>query len=274
MDFSVVQQDLEEVPNGEVYFIFMEDDNEKCKIGKSDNPKKRTSQLQTGNPYELYVYKTVKGYARLEKMLHAYFAKYRIRKTEWFNITFADVDNIVDQYNELQAENEQISDDEIEENDNIQERELVEETETTIITKTKVYKTTEEKYTCEKCGKEFTQGKHFQNHLNKKVSCDKKHTCVKCGKEFPSNSALSAHLNRITSCVPENSSIITKDKNKCQYCGKTYSNVYNLKRHVSACNKDKNIIYLMEKLLEKQQNAFAKQINQLQQHINNNAMKK
>lgn len=261
MDYSIIQQDLEEAPNGEVYFIFMKGDDDKCKIGKSDNPKKRTAQLQTGNPYELYIYKTLKGYAGLEKMLHTYFKEYKIRKTEWFNITFTDVDDIVQQYNELQAENDQILEDT--EIDNLLEElvEEIEETETTKITKKKVFKTMKEKHVCQKCGKEFTQERYLQNHLNKKVPCDKKHKCVKCNKEFPSNSALSAHLNKITSCVPKETLMtdFTENKYICQYCNKTYATTSSLKRHqIEVCSKNiSKIDYLISLVMElKEENAL------------------
>lgn len=272
MDYLLIEQDLEEVPNGEVYFIFMKDNDGKCKIGKSDNSKKRTTQLQTGNPYELYIYRALKGYARLERLLHVYFNEQRIRKTEWFNITFKDVDEIVEQYNALQAENEQISEDELEEKDNIidekianeSETELIEEIETTIVNK-KVYRMKKEArpFVCKKCGRDFTQDRYLQNHLNKKVSCDKKHTCMKCNKEFASNSALSAHLNRVTPCVPEEIPIIDIPKNekRCQYCYKIYSNTQNLKRHQQTCDKETNMRHVIELMAEKDK------IIQLQQQL-------
>ena len=278
MDYSLVEQDLEGTPEGEVYFIFMEGDDQKCKIGKSDNPTKRTSQLQTGNPYELYVYKTLPGYARLEKMLHNYFKEKNIKR-EWFNITFEDVDGIVEQYYEAKEENELFSEleennKESEEKDNILDNgtiELIEETETTVIKK-KVYRMKKElrPFICEKCGRGFTQDRYLQNHLNKKVSCDKKHVCIKCHKEFTSNSALVAHLNRVTSCVPEEIPVIDikKDEHRCQYCNKTYSNKQNLKRHQQTCDKEINMRHIMELMADKDKIMAEKdKVIQLQQQL-------
>ena len=85
--------------NGKVYFIFQKDDETRCKIGKSIHPDKRKRQLQTGNPDELYVYKTIQGYTWLEGVLQSKYKNKQIRDSEWYNLTKEDVDVIVDEYN-------------------------------------------------------------------------------------------------------------------------------------------------------------------------------
>lgn len=135
----------------------------------------------------------------------------------------------------------------------------------------KVYrmKKTVGQYKCEKCERTFIEERFLTKHLNRKTPCDKTFPCSKCGKVFKEERMLNNHLDRKNPCVPDSIPVVTIDnlENKCHYCGKTYSNVYNLKRHVSTCDKDRNMIYVMEKLLEKQQNAFSEQINQLQQQL-------
>lgn len=54
------------------------------KIGISVDPAKRVRQLQTGYPYELKVFATVRGGCLLEPEYHARFAAHRLQG-EWFN---------------------------------------------------------------------------------------------------------------------------------------------------------------------------------------------
>ncbi len=254
MDYASIQQDLEEVPNGEVYFIFEKNDDEYCKIGKTIHSRKRPNQLQTGNRRKLYIYQTLKGYDRLETMLHKYFDEYRVEQTEWFNITLTDVDKIIKQYNELQTENEQILEDELEEKDNITDDiTRIEETETTVITKKKVYKTKEEVHSCAKCGRNFTKLKYLQSHSKRTTPCDKKHKkCEKCGKKFLRQRDLDIHVKRITPCASK-SLPINNEENLCHICGKTYASFYNLKRHQINCEVKNNPSLLMRLLEEKNQ---------------------
>ncbi len=274
MDYSLIERDLEETPEGEVYFIFRKNKSRKCKIGKSINPKKRKKELQTGNHRELYVYKTLYGYDRLETMLHEHFDEHRIRKTEWFDITFEDVDEIIEQYYEVKVEkaqmfrlnrnneedesdiDESIKDEkdefDVDEKDNILDNktiELVEETETTIIKK-KVYKNMDV-YKCSDCNQTFSDEKYLTRHVKAKT-CTKHHVCSKCDKEFSSAYNLRSHLKRKTACVPETVPVINikLDENKCIYCGKCYSSSYNLKRHAGACPMKNNQAAMMKLVLE------------------------
>lgn len=84
--------------NGLVYFIHEEADFKRFKIGYTTNLSMRLLSLQTGNPDQLVVYKTIENATkRTETQLHGMFAQYRIRG-EWFAID----SNIIDQiYSEM-----------------------------------------------------------------------------------------------------------------------------------------------------------------------------
>ncbi len=56
------------------------------KIGKSDNPRQRLSDLQTGNEDPLEIILELPGAEMVEQQLHAYFDGSRIRG-EWFKET-------------------------------------------------------------------------------------------------------------------------------------------------------------------------------------------
>ncbi len=254
MEFSVVQQDLEEAPEGEVYFIFEINTSRICKIGKSKHPRKRSNQLQTGNYRELYVYQTIKGYNRLETVLHKHFAEFRIRKTEWFDIDTNDVDEIIEEYNafnELLKDNieddsefelEELIQSDNEDNSDLDSTEnavLVKET----ITVEKIYKT-DQKYICEKCGKSFNEEKYLKQHFKKRIPCDRKNICTKCGVEFASAFNLRKHQNKKTPCVITETPLINSSdsKNKCKFCGNTYATGYNLTRHQKSCTGESELI--------------------------------
>lgn len=53
------------------------------KIGYSNNPHKRLTELQTGNAYFLNILATIEGSIKDEKLLHNKFNKYKL-KGEWF----------------------------------------------------------------------------------------------------------------------------------------------------------------------------------------------
>jgi hypothetical protein len=78
-----------------VYFIVKKPFDGKVKIGHSNNPRRRLSQLQTGNDCELRIYRTIPDVGRLtEGIIHNAYAKYR-RHGEWFELTLAQVDEII-----------------------------------------------------------------------------------------------------------------------------------------------------------------------------------
>lgn len=67
-----------------IYFVKC---NDMVKIGYTKrNPEKRLAALQTANPYELLLIKTIEGTIDDEKILHAKYKKYHIRG-EWFLFT-------------------------------------------------------------------------------------------------------------------------------------------------------------------------------------------
>ena len=257
MDYSLIQQDLEETPEGEVYFIFRKDKERKCKIGKSIDPSNRIKGLQTGNHNELYIYKTLKGYDKLERMLHNYFAEYRIRKTEWFDITLEDVDDVVDQYNMFEAmdeEKDNILDegslDEIE--DQINEGVLVEEIIETRTTRKYVNRTNNESFVCIHCNQSFSGQRYLTRHIDSNI-CRRIHECTKCGKEFTSAANKKQHLLRKIPCDPKDVPVLNDNENKCMYCNKCFARPYSLRRHMDVC-PIKNNHNLLQTLVD--QNTF------------------
>jgi len=83
--------------DGYIYIIHQENTS-LYKIGysTSNNPKKRLSNLQVGNPYPLiFVGSFYTFNIELEKMLHEYFSQY-LRHGEWFELTQEHIENILD----------------------------------------------------------------------------------------------------------------------------------------------------------------------------------
>lgn len=75
-----------------VYFI-QEKDNGPIKIGYSDNPLARLSDLQVGNPRELTLLGHIYGGPEIELMLQTKFVEHKIRG-EWFHPSEAIIDFI------------------------------------------------------------------------------------------------------------------------------------------------------------------------------------
>lgn len=69
---------------GFVYFIGNSEKNI-CKIGFSYSPSKRLKELQTGNPFPLFIFKTVKGDMLMECIFHKIYRQYHTQG-EWFKI--------------------------------------------------------------------------------------------------------------------------------------------------------------------------------------------
>ena len=77
-------------------FVYLLCDGEKFKIGmtKKKDINARIKELQTGNPYEIWLrayYKT-NNPLKIEKMMHAKHASSNI-KNEWFDLTSKDIIN-------------------------------------------------------------------------------------------------------------------------------------------------------------------------------------
>lgn len=87
---------------GYVYFIYIPDTYKTYnyfKIGRTKHLDKRLSALQTGNPFQLVIYKHIysKEYKNIETELHRMYKDKKI-KNEWFKLTIAEIDDIVDEY--------------------------------------------------------------------------------------------------------------------------------------------------------------------------------
>jgi hypothetical protein len=80
-----------------VYFIYEDNPGKLFKIGYTCDLTTRLSQLQTGNPRELKIYKFIKSkFARnIETYLHRKYKSTNVR-LEWYNITITEIDKIID----------------------------------------------------------------------------------------------------------------------------------------------------------------------------------
>lgn len=77
-------------------FVYLLCDGDKFKIGmtKHKDINKRIQELQTGNPYEIWIrdYYETDNPLKIEKMMHAQHASSNI-KNEWFDLTAEEVIN-------------------------------------------------------------------------------------------------------------------------------------------------------------------------------------
>lgn len=182
--YKMFKNNIEETDSGfslkgKVYFIFQQGDDKRCKIGKSVNPNNRKDQLQTGNPDELYVYKTLVGYSSLENNLHKKFKDKQIRNTEWFYLTKEEVDIIIQEYTS--------------------EKSVV-----TAPESEKCEKTCQKSFICNKCEKMFTTAYGLRKHKNKKTPCipnevpvininSNENKCTYCERYYSNNYSLKRH---------------------------------------------------------------------------------
>jgi hypothetical protein len=73
-----------QIPEPKLEFVYLIESQDSYKIGHSEDPWKRKSELQTGNPSLLKLVSVVEGGKDLERELHGMFSKYRIHG-EWFS---------------------------------------------------------------------------------------------------------------------------------------------------------------------------------------------
>lgn len=77
-------------------YIFLDKQSGVCKIGRSSNVLRRLSGIQTGYPFELVVYLTLKGLGDLERTFHELLSDFRL-KGEWFDsacLSMIDFDSV------------------------------------------------------------------------------------------------------------------------------------------------------------------------------------
>lgn len=77
--------EVEKVKRKEYVYIFLNREHLICKIGFSNDPNKRLSQVQTGCPFKIVRGLMIEGGAEKEKELHQKYKDYRL-EGEWFSI--------------------------------------------------------------------------------------------------------------------------------------------------------------------------------------------
>ena len=98
---------------------------------------------------------------------------------------------------------------------------------------------------CKECGKSFEVRQQLYKHLKEDHGKGQQNTidweCSLCGKNFPNQYRLTCHVIR---CKTEreiadlNYKSENKSEAKCRFCGKVYSTIWNLKRHVDETHKN------------------------------------
>ncbi len=125
-------------------------------------------------------------------------------------------------------------------------------------------------YVCNKCGKEFKQKGHLTDHQNKKKPCEPNIPNI---PNIPNNAKNIPNIPNILNNaknIPNNANnIIDNNKCLCNYCGKSFSAVYNLNKHIKNSCKikkedDKTKQNIFELLLEKSEKEKELLNNQLE----------
>jgi len=108
---------------------------------------------------------------------------------------------------------------------------------------------------CNKCSKKFTDQRYLDQHLKKKIACDKHLICPKCFEKFSTQQNLNSHLSRKVSCIVDEVPIIEhgNKENRCKFCNKLYTTRSNLLRHQKKCDIDKNSGSIMALLLKNEE---------------------
>jgi hypothetical protein len=75
-------------------YVIQSEDSDYIKIGRTNNPKKRLSDLQSGNPNKLSYLILLKGKGYLEKSIHEDLKSYRVRG-EWFKKSCIDLLRVI-----------------------------------------------------------------------------------------------------------------------------------------------------------------------------------
>jgi uncharacterized C2H2 Zn-finger protein len=119
---------------------------------------------------------------------------------------------------------------------------------------------------CVKCEKKFSSFQKLENHIIKKIACDRIMKCDKCDKIFKRYNDLIKHQNRKTLCEP-----IQGDPTKqtpdgsCHFCYKNFKSKYSLKNHYNVCKIKNGGMALLFKKVEQQD----KKIKQLEEQLEN-----
>lgn len=79
-----------------VYMVYFIEANKRIKIGYTENPTQRISDIQVSSPYKINVLLLINGTVRYEKLIHKKFKPYRLRG-EWFSYN----KNIIEYINNL-----------------------------------------------------------------------------------------------------------------------------------------------------------------------------
>ncbi len=121
------------------------------------------------------------------------------------------------------------------------------------------------KYTCPKCKKDFFKKHNYEIHINRKNNCEQI-------TNINNNSQLLTNINNNSQLLTISEIDLTNDKLdnncSCNYCNKSFFNVYSLKRHYDKCKvkkeDDETKQNIFELLLEKERKEKELLNNQLQ----------
>jgi hypothetical protein len=73
-------------------------------------------------------------------------------------------------------------------------------------------KKSKDSFICHKCNKEFTRQLHLNQHINRKIQCNRVIMCQRCFKEFSRISHLKRHINKKNKCENVNERLLLELK--------------------------------------------------------------